>query len=260
MQNIGFTVTAVITAALTNLVSFIPQFIGGLIILIIGLISAAFLREVVLRFFAWVRVEQWFESANRWLKTVQTERSSRSVVWINILAELVRWTVVILFLVPAAEAWGLPKVTDVLNQLLFYLPNVFVAVVVGFIGLIIANLIHSIVKSAASEMGSDSSKLLADVARYAMIFFTALVVLNQLGVAADLVRILFTGIVAMLALAGGIAFGLGGQDTAQRSLESFRERLESPQVRVAATNVVRSNGRVANATKTPKKTPQKRGR
>lgn len=258
MQSIGLTVVAVTTAALNTLASFLPQFVGGLVILIIGLIIAAVLREIVLRFFAWAKIEDWFDSFGQWLKSMQTGRSSRSVVWINILAELIRWTVVILFLIPAAEAWGLPRVTDVLNQLLFYLPNVFVAVVVGFIGLVIANLVHTITRSATAEMGSDSSNLLADVARYAMIFFTALVVLNQLGVAADLVRILFTGIVAMLAIAGGIAFGLGGRDAAASSIQSFQQRLEAPRIPEATVVSTRRNGRILSTTKAPKRATRRR--
>lgn len=252
MENIGSTVVAVASAALANLTLFAPQFIGGLVILIIGLITAAILREVVLRFFAWVKVESWFESANIWLKNARTGRSAKSSVWVNILAELVRWTVVILFLVPAIEAWGLPKATEVLNQLLFYLPNVFAAVVVGFIGLAIANLVYSIVKNATAEMGSNYSNVLAVVARYSMVFFTALIVLNQLGVAADLIRILFTGIVAMVALAGGIAFGLGGREVAERGLEGFQQRLEAPKVQEVTASVVRTtSGRVNRTVKSP---------
>lgn len=256
MQSIGFTIAGVVTAALANVTAFAPQFFGGLIILLAGLIIAAILKEIVLRFFSIVKVEQWFDSFGTWLNSYRTERQTRTSVWVNILAELVRWTIVILFLVPAVEAWGLPRATDVLNQLLLYLPNVFVAVVVGFIGLVIANLVFSVVHNATSEMGSDSSNLLASVARYAMVFFTALVVLNQLGVAADLIRILFTGIVAMLALAGGIAFGLGGRDAATRSLDNFGQRVITPQVPEITASVVRTvskprlNNRKVNRRKT----------
>ena len=99
------------------------------------------------------------------------------------------------------------------------------AVVIGFIGLVIANLVHDLVIHTYRGLGSTSVNLLGTVARYAIVFFTALVVLNQLGVAADLIRILFTGIVAMLAIAGGLAFGLGGQDSAKKALDQFLKRV-----------------------------------
>lgn len=225
MEVIGSTVAAIIATSLGTLGSYLPQFLAGLVLLLIGLAVAALLKEVVLRFLRLLRVETWFSSVTDWFNQIRTDRV-RVDVWPKVLAELVRWTVVILFLVPAAEAWGLTKVTDLLNQFLLYVPNVFVAVVIGFIGLVVANLVSEIVRNASRGLGGTSSNLLSAVARYALFFFTALIVLNQLGVAADLVRILFTGIVAMLAIAGGLAFGLGGQEAARKALENLKRRVE----------------------------------
>ncbi len=226
MEAISTTVTGILVGLLASLGRYLPQFLAGLILLLIGLAVAALLKEVVLRALAFLRVEDWFGSVTNWFKSVKSTGVGRGKAWSNLLAELVRWTIVILFLVPAAEAWGLPKVTDLLNQFLLYVPNVFVAIVIGFVGLVVANLVGDIVKHSSASLGGTSSNLLSTVARYALVLFTALVVLNQLGIAADLVRILFTGIVAMLALSGGIAFGLGGQDSAKKVLEDLRKRVE----------------------------------
>lgn len=225
MEAIGLTITTIVTNSLTQLGNYLPQFLAGLILLLIGLAVAAVLKEVVLRFLAFLKVEEWFSNVTGWFNQMKSDKTVRGSVWTRLLAELVRWTIVILFLVPAAEAWGLPKVTDLLNQVLLYIPNVFVAVVIGFVGIVVANLVFDVVKQASRGLGSTSSNLLGTVARYAIIFFTALVVLNQLGVAADLVRILFTGIVAMLAIAGGLAFGLGGQEAAKKVLGDLQRKI-----------------------------------
>ncbi len=218
-MTIGDAVTSTLIGALSSFASFIPQLIAGIIILVIGVIVAAVLREVVLRVLNFVKIEGWFAK-------ISGGKQPRESAWAKILAELVRWTVVILFLIPAAEAWTLPRVTEVLNQLLVYIPNVLVAVVVGFVGFAVANITFDVVKNTAVSLGSESSNLLGHIARYAIIFFTILVVLNQLGIAADLIRILFTGIVVMIALAGGIAFGLGGQTVAKRMFEELLKKLE----------------------------------
>lgn len=230
MQDVGLTILTVVVNAFSRLISYLPQFIGGLIVLLVGLLIASLLKELVYRLFRVMKVESWLEGLTSWFESARVGKATGVSVWSDILAELVRWTVIILFLIPAVEAWGLPQVTTVLNQLLVYLPNVFVAVVVGFVGMGVANLTYDVVSNVSHGMGSTSSQLLAATSRYALIFFTALVVLNQLGVAADLVRILFTGIVAMLALAGGIAFGLGGQDTARTGLKKFLTKLEDVEV------------------------------
>lgn len=227
MEAISATVGAIVSNSLSRLGDYMPQFLGGLILLLIGLAVAAVLKEAVLRLLRFLDVEAWFGNVSDWFGKIKTDRAVRGSVWTNLVAELVRWTVVILFLVPAAEAWGLPRVTELLNQFLFYVPNVFVAAVVGFIGLVVANLVSEIVRNASKGLGLASSNLLSSVSRYALFFFTTLIVLNQLGVAADLVRILFTGIVAMLAIAGGLAFGLGGQDSAKKVLGELEKKVKS---------------------------------
>lgn len=211
-------VASVFGSFILQVTAYLPNFFAGLLILIIGLIIASALKHVVLVFFKVIKAEKWFEETNI--------ISGKDVkVWPQVLSELVRWSIVILFLVPAFEAWGLPKATEVLNQLLLYIPNVLVAVFIAFVGLVVANIVSDIVRHAVKGVGGHQSIVISHGARYSIIFFTALVVLNQLGVAADLVKILFTGIVAMLALAGGLAFGIGGRDMAADILKELKEKL-----------------------------------
>ncbi|MDO8618974.1 MAG: hypothetical protein Q7R49_03455 [Candidatus Daviesbacteria bacterium] len=225
MENVGNTIIGVVMGALVQIGNYLPQFLGGLVILIVGVVASSILRSVVRGIFNWLRIEENIEKMVDWFQNLRFDKGAGVKVWTNVLSELVRWTVLILFLIPAVEAMGLPKVTEVLNQFLLYIPNVFVAVVVGFVGLVIANLVHEVVTRISVDLGSDSASLLGTIARSSVVFFTVLIILNQLGVGSDLVRILFTGIVAMLALAGGIAFGLGGQDSAKKVLSDLEKKV-----------------------------------
>lgn len=198
--------------------NYLPNLFGGLLILAIGLVLAEILRKIFITLFNFLRLDLLIKKTK-----LATEKEVQ--IWRDIIAELTRWTVVILFLIPSVEVWGLSRVTVVLNQLLFYLPNVLVAVVIGFVGLIFANLVSNLVKHSVKTVGATSANSLSALAHFAIVFFTVLIVLNQLGIAQDLIRILFTGIVAMLAIAGGLAFGLGGKDIAREILEEFRKRL-----------------------------------
>jgi len=196
-------------------VNFLPDFFGGILILSVGLVIAAIVKNLILIVFRFIKLDNLFTKS----KIVQKQV-------IAVLAEIVRWTIIILFLIPTLEVWGLSKATTVLNQLLFYLPNVIVAVVVAFIGLVIANLTYKVVSHGVKTLGGVSVSILAGAAKTIVLFFTILIVLNQLGVAQDLVRILFTGIVAMVALAGGLAFGLGGKDLAKEILDDIKKSLQ----------------------------------
>jgi hypothetical protein len=202
----------------SKLTNYIPDFLAGLLILAIGLTLASLLKRILITLFTFVKLENI-------LQKTKLINKNEVRLWEEILAEILRWTVIILFLIPTLETWGLSRATAVLNQFLFYLPNVIVAVIIAFIGLIAANLVSDLVRHSINSLGAASANALAAFSKSALIFFTILVILNQLGIAQDLIRILFTGIVAMLAIAGGLAFGLGGRDLAREILENLQKKL-----------------------------------
>lgn len=199
--------------------SYLPSLLGGLLILIIGLLIGGIVKHVLISLLGFLRVESLFERA-KLLKKTEVK------IWEDVLVEILKWALIIVFLIPALEVWGLSQATVFLNQFLLYLPNVIVAVIIGFVGLLSANLVSDLVRHSVKSMGAGSANSLAVFTKGAITFFTVLIVLNQLGVAQDLIRILFTGIVAMLALAGGLAFGLGGRDLAKEILEALKNRLK----------------------------------
>lgn len=198
---------------------FFPNLISGVVIMLVGFLIGGLVKKVLLSLFSFVRLDSLFQ------KTRLIEKNEVKV-WEEVLTEVLRWTIVVLFLIPAFEIWGLSRATVVLNQFLFYLPNVIVAVIIAFVGLVTSNLGADLVKSSAKTVGVSSAAGLAVFTKWLILFFTVLVVLNQIGVAQDLIRILFTGIVVMVALAGGLAFGLGGQTMAKDILEELRKKIK----------------------------------
>ncbi len=218
-SNIGSSVVSSLNNGLFAALSFIPNFVVGIVILLIGILLGSIVRKVVFEILQAIKLEAY-------LRKYGVPEAKQDFKWSNILAEIFRWFVIILFLIPTADIWGLPQVITILNTFLFYLPNVFVAVIIGLLGLIFARLAHDVVYASTRQVSPDGAKTIAAVARWAITIFVLLAVLNQLGVAQDLIRILFTGFVAMIALAGGIAFGLGGKDTAAEIVSGLYRKLK----------------------------------
>ena len=218
VQSLANSVTTVITNSLGLLATFIPRLVGGLVILVVGLIVALTVHRAVMALTKALRVEDFLKRYG--------VSSVDGISWSEVVAELARWAVIVVFLIPVFEAWGISGTTVVLSQVLGYIPNVVVAVIIGLLGLVFARLAHDVTLSATRALGREAAHTVALLARWAIWIFTALVVLNQLGIAQDLIRILFTGFVALLTIAGGIAFGLGGQDTARDLLQGLRSRFK----------------------------------
>lgn len=219
MSNISQSLINSLNNALTGVIAFVPRLVVGVVVLLIGVIIASILKQAVVELFKVLKVETF-------LRKYGVPEAKEEFKWTNILAEIVRWFVIIVFLIPTVDVWGLPRVVTVLNEFLVYLPNVFVAAIIAVVGFVFARLAHDVILASAKGISPETAKTVASIIKVAVQVFVILAVLSQLGVATDLIRILFTGLVAMMAIAGGIAFGLGGQGVAKDSLDTLRKRLK----------------------------------
>lgn len=218
MNSVNSVLIDTLNGSASAIIAFIPRFLSGFIILLIGIIISTFLRQLLREGLRIVKFESF-------LKKYGVPESKEAADWSTILSEIVRWFVIIVFLVPTAQVWGLGRFVDVLNNLLLYLPNVIIAVLLLLVGFVISKLVYDLLIASVRGLSKDSAQTVAMVGRWAVLVFVFLVVLNQLGIASDLIRILFAGIIAMVALAGGLAFGLGGKDIAREILDRLRKKL-----------------------------------
>ncbi len=238
-------VTAVITsfaAALALLFSFVPKLIGFLVILLIGWLIATALSKAVTFLLRKVGFDRLAERIGL---SRLGQQSGVSLDAAGILGKIVYWFVFLIFLVPAVDALGLTAVSNILNQVIAYIPNVFVAILILLLGTFAATIAADVVRGAMGRTRMGNPNLFANIARYAILGFVALIALEQLGIAPALLNILFTAVVGAAALAAGLAFGLGGQDTARKYLN----RTESS-VSQAATQM-QQNGIQAQAQALP---------
>lgn len=214
IEDTGQTITTTFNDALNSIVAFLPEFIAGLLILLVGWIVASLLRAGTRRGLQAVDAPRWFREAG-----VRDDKQQDT--WVNILSQIVFWTVIFVFLIPTFETWDLREMNVILSELFLYLPRVFAAIVVGFIGYILAKLSGRVVANATDEYSERASLWLSRIARYAILIFTGMIVFNQLGIASQLIQIFFSAVMFGLALAVGLAFGLGGKEPARELLQSF---------------------------------------
>src|SRR5918912_903155 len=213
----GTAVMTSLTAALALFLGAIPKVLGFLIILLIGWFIAAALAKAVS---ALLRAVHFNDLAQRAGLSGFVQQMGLQTDAAGFVALVTKWFVRLIVLVSAFDALGLPAVSQVLQQLLLWLPNLVVALVVLVIGGLAANALASLVRGATAESGLGNPGLLAAIARVAVWAFAVVVAVNQIGVAATLVNTLFMAVVGALALALGLAFGLGGRETAAQLWQS----------------------------------------
>jgi len=227
----GTAIMSSIAAALALLLSGIPKIIAFLIILIIGWLIAGAIGKAVA---ALLRAVKFNDLAQRSGLTDFVRNMGVQTDAAGVLATLTKWFVRLIVLITAFDALGLPAVSQVLEQLLLWLPNLVVALVVLVIGGLVAGAMAGLVRGASAEAGLGNPELLATIARGAVWAFAIVIAVNQIGVAATLVNTLFMAVVGALALALGLAFGLGGRETAARIVSDWYERGQQSAPRIAA--------------------------
>ncbi|HVE53058.1 MAG TPA: small-conductance mechanosensitive ion channel [Ramlibacter sp.] len=200
-----------LAAALALFFSAIPKIIGFALIIIAGWFIASLIERGLAALLRSIRFNELAERAglSDFIRKMGMDTDAAGMIGL-----VVKWFVRLIALVVAFDALGLPAVSEVLRQLLLWLPNVVVALVVLVIGGLAARALSNVVRGAASEAGLTNTNFLAKSAMVVVWAFAIVVAVNQLGIATELVNTLFMAIVGALALSLGLAFGLGGRDTA----------------------------------------------
>lgn len=141
----------------------------------------------------------------------------------QIVARAVSYYVFLLFFRIAITLYWINDVEAFMDELLRYLPKLFIWAVIWYFWFRFAKFIHDIVLYAFGTKNKDTSKIVASGIRGIIIFFTIMAVLDQVGIATEITTTILNGFIAMLAIAGWLAFWLGWKDVAKEILESFRK-------------------------------------
>lgn len=228
IQDWGDAILLALSTALTNFLGAIPAVIGAIVILVIGwILSGAFARitRALLdragadRLYAKHGAEVYGEAGGR-------------IVPSRVGAELVKWLIRLVFLVAAANLLGLTQISTLLNQVILWIPNLVVAAVILLVAPLIGRFLRGLIEVGAGRMGFTNAPLLGRIAEVAVIGFAVVISINQIGIAANLVNILFIGVVAALSLAFGLAFGLGGRDVAAQLTQQWYSQSQQAAGRV----------------------------
>ena len=219
--------TSVVVGSLQNLwgggIQVLGSIVGALIVFIIGLLVATGIAALVERIVNVVKLDRALQGLG--LQEYFT-RAGLSINSGKFFGKLVYWFLVVVFLLAATDILGFYSLSNFLREVLLYLPNVFVAVLIMLAAVVIANFLRRLVRAAVKSADLHAGSFLGSLTWWAVVIFGFFAALSQLGIAVAIINSLVTGFVAMLALAGGIAFGIGGKDYAMHLISKLREHVE----------------------------------
>jgi small-conductance mechanosensitive channel len=210
-----------VSQMLTRILAYLPVLFGVLVILIVGWLIAKAIRGIIDWLLKVVRFDTLADKAgiSEVLRKGDLKVTAREVV-----SGIVYWLIIIMVLVMAVDALGLPKTSDVLASLFAYVPKVIAALLVLVVAMFLASFVSGIVRTAAGNAKLPKPEILAGISRWAIIIFAVTIALEQLGIAPLLVTATFNIILGGIVLALALAFGLGGKDAAAKYLDELKKK------------------------------------
>lgn len=221
-HNWGDALTVSLMNVWYGVVNLVPTIIIALIIFAIGWILAMLIEKLVESVFKSLKVDAALKSAGMEDVVKRAGYTLNSGVFVG---ALVRWFVIVVFLMAAFDVLGLAKVNDFLVQVVDYLPQVIVAVLILMVSAVLAHAMQKVVMASAKAGHVHYPEFLGKITKWAIWIFAVLTALITLGIAPQLIQMVITAIFAGAALAIGLAFGLGGRDAAKSAIEKTTHNL-----------------------------------
>jgi len=182
----------------------LPPLFLALVILAAGYFVARIVERVVDRFLDRVQFDR---SAERWGVTEAVERTGTRLDPARVVGKLLFWGVMLVVILLAATALGLQNINDIFTNLVGYVPSIFAAIIVIVLGLVLGEFVRALILTSAG--GVEGVPTLAKVAKALIIAISLLMALEQIGLAADIVKTAFELVLGAAVLAVALAFGLG---------------------------------------------------
>ncbi len=204
-------------------INFIPALIGALVIFLIGWFISVGIGKIIAEVLRKLKFNQLFDKGG--MKTA-LEKADIKVDASGFVGSIFKWVLVIVFLLAAVEVLGFTQFAGFLTNVLGYLPNVIVAVLIFVVAVIIADILEKIVRAAVEGTKVGYGDVSGAIVKWSIWVFAILAILYQLNVAPGLIETLVGGVVYLVVIAGGLAFGLGGKDIATDILQGLRKKLQ----------------------------------
>jgi hypothetical protein len=201
----------------------VPKIIGALIVFIIGWFIALGIGKLVSEILKRIKFNALFERGS-WKSAL--DKADIKLDASEFLGAVSKWILVIVFLLAAVEILGLTEFASFLNRVLGYVPHAIVAALIFVVAVIIADIVEKIVRAAVEGIKIGYGQVAGAIIRWSIWVFAIIAILVELGIGRDLFLSLFQGLIALLVIAGGLAFGLGGKDVAADVLKKLKSKLE----------------------------------
>jgi len=202
----------------------LPKIIGALLILLIGWIIAKLLKKAIVKLLHLVKLNKLSEKVGieKFLKEGGLKQTA-----VDLIGSLFYWIIMLTVILAIFNSLQLNSAQDLFNSIILFIPNIIVALVILLFGLYAARFIANVLSSSLKNMNDKTAELIEKIAYFSIVIFTVFLVLGQLKIAQDIITNAFILVFGAICLAFGLAFGLGGKESAAEVLKNIKTKKET---------------------------------
>ncbi len=203
-------------------IDFLMRFVAAAIIIIVGFLVAWVIEWIIRWLVDSLKINELLRSAGfgSWLERANVELKTE-----KLLGQLAFWIIWVLFWLPALDLLNLSAFNAFLTQLLAYVPTAVAGGLILVAGIFLGSFLRGVVETILKSSQIKGAGAAGTIIYWAVVIFALAASLSQLGVARDFINIVLSGFVGLIALAGGLAFGLGGQDLARDFMSKIKREI-----------------------------------
>ncbi len=201
----------------------LPRILGALIILLIGWIIAKLLKKAIVKLLQLIKLNRLSEKAGieKFLKEGGLKKTA-----VDLIGSLFYWIIMLTVILAVFNSLQLTSAQDLFNSIILFIPNIIVSLIILLFGLYAAKFISTVLSSSLKNMKDEAAEIIEKIAYYAILIFTVFLVLGQLKIAQEIITNAFILVFGAICLAFGLAFGLGGKDSASDFLKNIKTKKE----------------------------------
>lgn len=208
------------TQSFSEVTDFLPRVIAAILILIVGGAIAKTLKGLVVKLLETLRVSSVVKKTpvEHFLKNADLDKLE------NVLGSIFYWLVMLVVIQTTVSVLGLESLSLVLDKVLLFVPQIISAIIVLFVGVLVAGVVESLVKGSIKSINGKSARLLGKVSSYLVMTIVVLAAINELGIASEFIMVIFIGFITTVSLGLGLAIGLGGKDVVSDMLNTWYKK------------------------------------
>jgi len=211
-----------VSGIFTRAVNFLPTLFSTLVVLIVGWIVAKAIQKIASKLFSWLKFDVLSDKSG--LSNLLSKTGIK-YTFSQLMGVLLYWFVMLLVFISALNILKLDVLAQLMDKIIFYIPNVIAAIFVFVVGMYLASFLAGFVKTAMRGIGVQESHFLGNLTRSVVVLFALIISLQQLKIQAGILSFALQVVLASIGLAIGLAFGIGGKDFAAKMLEDWKRKV-----------------------------------